>query len=42
MRKLLPVASVKDEIGFRNISEDDFNSHRKRLVEFCEGILVKQ
>jgi flavodoxin len=42
MRNLLPADSVKEEIGFENISEDDFNLHRKRLVEFCERILVKQ
>lgn len=42
MRKLLPTASVKDEIGFSNISEEDFISYQKRLDEFCEGILVKR
>lgn len=42
MRKLLSSASVGEEIGFVNITEENYPSHRKRLEEFCEGILAKQ
>lgn len=42
MRKLLPAASVGGEIGFANITEETYPSHRKRLEEFCETIIAKR